>query len=116
MLGAWRQAPGAAALVVETPLDGAFLRQLAAQLDAGEAGAIALAVERGASLLLMDELDGRKVARRHGPQVPTEGTTHRLRAHPAQRESPPQRPREGTSAGRNAALVRCVAAPARWNA
>jgi predicted nucleic acid-binding protein len=66
VLGAWREAPGAEALFVEAPLDGSFLRQLVMQLDAGEAGAVALAVERGASLLLMDELDGRKVARRHG--------------------------------------------------
>jgi predicted nucleic acid-binding protein len=72
VLGAWREAPGAEALIVETPLDGPFLRQLVAQLDAGEAGAIALAVERGSSLLLMDELDGRKVARRHG--LPMTGT------------------------------------------
>ncbi|WP_437974773.1 DUF3368 domain-containing protein [Sorangium sp. So ce295] len=48
------------------PLDGPFLRQLLVQLDPGEAAAIALAVERSASLLLIDEVDGRKVGRRHG--------------------------------------------------
>lgn len=66
VLGAWRDAAGADALIVEAPLDGPFLRQLLVALDAGEAGAIALAVERQASLLLMDEVDGRKVARHHG--------------------------------------------------
>ena len=66
VLGAWREIPGAEALTVETPLDGPFLRQLLVQLDEGEAAAIALAVERRASLLLMDEQDGRKIARRHG--------------------------------------------------
>jgi predicted nucleic acid-binding protein len=69
VLGPWRQAPGADALIVKAPLDGPFLRQLLVQLDAGEAAAIALAVETGASLLLMDELDGRKVARLHGLQI-----------------------------------------------
>jgi predicted nucleic acid-binding protein len=66
VLGAWREAPGADALVVAAPLDGPFLRQLLGQLDPGEAAAIALAVERSASLLLIDEVDGRKMGRRHG--------------------------------------------------
>ncbi|WP_437288400.1 hypothetical protein [Sorangium sp. So ce406] len=48
------------------PLDGPFLRQLLVQLDPGEAAAIALAIERSASLLLIDEVDGRKVGRRPG--------------------------------------------------
>lgn len=64
VLGSWRQAPGAEHLVVEAPLDGPFLRQLLLLLDAGEAGAIALAVERGA-FLLMDERAGRNVAAAH---------------------------------------------------
>lgn len=71
VLGAWRDAPGADGLVVESPLDGPFLRQLLLQLDAGEAGAIALAVERGA-VLLMDELAGRRVAAAH--RLPFVGT------------------------------------------
>lgn len=66
VLGAWREAPGAEALVAATPLDGPFLRQLLGELDPGEASAIVLAVERSASLLLIDEVDGRKVGRRHG--------------------------------------------------
>jgi uncharacterized protein len=65
VLGAWREAPGAESLVVETPLDGPFLRQLLLRLDPGEAGAIALAVQRGA-FVLMDERPGRKVAAAHG--------------------------------------------------
>lgn len=63
-LGKWREAPGAERLVVLAPQDGPFLRQLELQLDSGEAGAIALAVEHRA-LLLMDEIAGRKVAAHH---------------------------------------------------
>jgi hypothetical protein len=44
---------------------------LAGELDSGEAAAIALAVERQAGLLLMDELRGRMVAKRFG--IPTLG-------------------------------------------
>ena len=66
VLGAWRDAAGAESLTVVEALDGPFLRQLLVPLDAGEAAAIALAVERKASLLLMDEREGRKVARLHG--------------------------------------------------
>jgi uncharacterized protein len=69
VLGAWREAPGADALIAVAPLDGPFLRQLHVRLDAGEAAAIALAVERGADLLLIDEVPGRKMAHRHGLQV-----------------------------------------------
>src|SRR5262245_1951408 len=64
VLGKWRDAPGAECLFVLAPNDGPFLRQILLQLDAGEAGAIALAVEYGA-LLLMDELAGRKIAAHH---------------------------------------------------
>lgn len=69
VLGRWRQAPGASCIVVEAPLDGPFLRQLLVRLDAGEAAAIALAVERQAPLLLMDELEGRRVAAYHGVKI-----------------------------------------------
>ena len=68
VLGKWRDAAGAEGLVVVAPNDGPFLRQLLLQLDAGEAGAIALAVEHSA-LLLMDELAGRKVAVHHRLQL-----------------------------------------------
>lgn len=66
ILGDWRQLPGAACLKLEEPLDGPFLRQLYAQVDEGEAAAIALAVERNAGLILLDELAGRKLAGYHG--------------------------------------------------
>lgn len=72
VLGVWSQAPGAEGLTVEQPLEGPFLHQLRTRLDAGEAAAIALALERRASLLLMDELDGRTVAQYHG--IPLAGT------------------------------------------
>ncbi|HSN98540.1 MAG TPA: DUF3368 domain-containing protein [Candidatus Nanopelagicales bacterium] len=69
VLGPWRQAPGASSIVVEAPLDGPFLRQLLVRLDDGEAAAIALATERRAPLLLMDELEGRRVAVYHGVKI-----------------------------------------------
>lgn len=69
VLGAWREAPGASVLEVERPLEGPFLRQLRLRLDEGEAAAIALAVERGASLLLIDEIDGRRAAQHHDLKI-----------------------------------------------
>lgn len=42
------------------------VQRLATELDLGEAEAIALAKERHADLLLMDELEGRRVALREG--------------------------------------------------
>jgi predicted nucleic acid-binding protein len=44
-------------------------RLLAADLDPGEAQAIALALELSADLILMDERDGRSVAERAGLRV-----------------------------------------------
>jgi len=44
----------------------AEVQRLGAELDLGEAEAIALAKERRADLLLMDELEGRRVALREG--------------------------------------------------
>ncbi|MFU8866626.1 DUF3368 domain-containing protein [Natronococcus sp.] len=46
-----------------------LVRELRAELDGGEAAAIALAIEREAELVLIDERDGRQVARRHDLQV-----------------------------------------------
>jgi len=39
------------------------------ELDEGETAAITYAIERGADLVLLDERDGRQVARRHGLDV-----------------------------------------------
>ena len=64
VLGRWREAPGADCLSVLAPQDGPFLHQLSLQLDVGEAGAIALAVEHHA-LVLLDEVAARKVATHH---------------------------------------------------
>ena len=49
-----------------------LVTQLEATLDSGEAEAIALAVERAPCLLLIDESDGRRIARTMG--VPITGT------------------------------------------
>lgn len=49
--------------------DTALVARLEHELDRGEAEAIALAIERGADLLLIDERRGRAVARRHGVAV-----------------------------------------------
>lgn len=54
---------------IEPPQRSEFVRELRTELDAGEAAAISLAVERGADLVLIDERDGRKVARRHALDV-----------------------------------------------
>lgn len=50
----------------EAVLNDREVQRLLAELDLGEAEAIALAKERKADLLLMDELEGRRVARREG--------------------------------------------------
>ncbi len=59
-------------LKVRSPNNRALVSALSTKLDAGEAEAIALALELGASLLLMDESDGRTEARSLG--VPVTGT------------------------------------------
>ncbi len=69
VLGDWRRAEGSSALETVHPLDSPFLRQLQCHLDEGEAAAVALAVERNAPLLLLDELEGRRVAQYHGIKI-----------------------------------------------
>ncbi|MFZ0311921.1 MAG: DUF3368 domain-containing protein [Candidatus Korobacteraceae bacterium] len=56
-------------LQVANPGDQNLVRRLRDELDFGEAEAIALAVERRATLLLMDEKHGREVAERLGISV-----------------------------------------------
>lgn len=58
------------------------MTQLEATLDPGEAEAIALAAERAPSLLLIDESDGRRVARTIGVSLTgTLGVLLRAKAH-----------------------------------
>lgn len=56
-------------LVVNEPTDEALIRTLRQDLDEGEAEAIALAVERDASRVLIDEREGRRRARTIGLEV-----------------------------------------------
>ena len=53
-------------LTVQTPWNHSLVVQLKTTLDAGEAQAIALASELGASLLPMDESEGRAAAQTLG--------------------------------------------------
>jgi uncharacterized protein len=48
-----------------------LVREFRTELDAGEAAAIALTIEREAKPVLLDERDGRRVARRH--ELPVTG-------------------------------------------
>ena len=54
---------------VEQPTREDLVREFRSELDAGESAAIALAIERDANLVLIDEREGRQKARRHGLQV-----------------------------------------------
>lgn len=63
-------------LTISPVSDPILVNSLSDELDAGEAEAIALAIERGGRLLV-DELDGRRVARRFG--VPVRGVLWVLR-------------------------------------
>lgn len=56
-------------LKVVVALNRPLVTQLEATLDPGEAESIALAVERSQSLLLIDESDGRRVARKFNLQL-----------------------------------------------
>lgn len=54
---------------VQRPTRDDLVREFRSELDAGESAAIAIAVERDPDLLLVDERDGRRIARRHGVEV-----------------------------------------------
>ena len=68
-VGAAFDPPYAPWLSVAGPADQVIVRRLRNDLDFGEAEAIALAVERRATLLLMDEKRGRQIAERLGLSV-----------------------------------------------
>lgn len=51
---------------IETPKDPVLLQLLRRDLDDGESEVIALAVERGAALVLIDESEARKIAEMYG--------------------------------------------------
>jgi predicted nucleic acid-binding protein len=53
-------------IVRETPSNGPLIRALQRDLDRGESESIALAVELGADLILLDEQDGRRLAQQQG--------------------------------------------------
>ena len=56
-------------ITVEAPNTEELVREFRSELDDGEATALALALETDAELVLIDERDGRTVARRHGLSV-----------------------------------------------
>lgn len=60
---------GSSWLKFHSPSDQAFVDSLKREVDAGEAEAIALAAELPSSLLLIDEKDGRAIARRLGIRI-----------------------------------------------
>ncbi|EGV18253.1 DUF3368 domain-containing protein [Thiocapsa marina] len=53
-------------IVRQIPKNGALIRALQRDLDRGESESIALAVELGADLILLDEQDGRRIAQQQG--------------------------------------------------
>lgn len=71
-VGETKAACAAGWMEVATAANRSLVAQLETTLDPGEAEAIALAVECAPSLLLLDESDGRRVARTLG--VPVTGT------------------------------------------
>lgn len=66
MLGNAEIVKDAAWLSVKSASDKGLYSRLQAQLDPGESEAIALAIELGADLLIIDERRGRHIAKQHG--------------------------------------------------
>ena len=69
VLGMWREAGGAAAIEIVPATNQDLVRELSTTLHAGESAAIALALQVPNSALLIDEVDGRKVAKRLGLKI-----------------------------------------------
>jgi predicted nucleic acid-binding protein len=67
--GAWREAPGAAAIEVLPAINRDLVKELSTTLHPGESAAIALALQVAGSVLIIDEVDGRKAATRLGLKV-----------------------------------------------
>lgn len=69
ILGVWREAPGAVVIEVQPVANANLVKELSTTLHAGESAAIALALQVADSLLIIDEVDGRKAATRLGLKV-----------------------------------------------
>ena len=69
IIGDWRAAPGAATLTTRSVGDEALVRGLSDRLYRGDAAAIAVAAETGGAILITDEAEGRRTARRIGVRV-----------------------------------------------
>jgi predicted nucleic acid-binding protein len=69
VLGAWREAAGATAIEILPVANTDLVRELSTTLHVGESAAIALALQVPDSVLLIDEVDGRKAAIRLGLKI-----------------------------------------------
>ncbi len=69
IVGDWRAAPGAAALTAHSAENEVLVRELSGQLYRGDAAAIAVGAETADAVLLIDEAEGRRAARRIGVRV-----------------------------------------------
>lgn len=69
VFGVWREAPGAAEIEVVSVANRDLVKELSITLHAGESAAIALALQVAGSVLIIDEVDGRKAATRLGLKV-----------------------------------------------
>jgi len=69
VLGAWREAAGAATIEILPVANTDLVRELSTTLHAGESAAITLALQVADSVLIIDETDGRKAATRLGLKI-----------------------------------------------
>lgn len=72
VFGDWRIAAGSEAIEVVSIQPDPLIRQFLLDLHEGEAEALALAIRRGATLLLVDDMDARRTAGHH--QIAVTGT------------------------------------------